>query len=110
MRKLGMSLNEVKDKIKSLKGENITLAINRGRKKIDTVAAKIENVYPSVFTVKVNQINQLDTQTFSYFDVLCGDVEILSIGWFFFFFTFLMIIGITVEKTITNTNITITKT
>lgn len=77
MRKMGLTLEEVKQKIKSLKGESITLAINRGRKKIDTVSAVVENIYPSVFTVKVNQINQKDTQTFSYFDVLCGDVEIV---------------------------------
>lgn len=75
-----MSLNEVKDKIRALKGANVTLAINRGRKKIDRFQATVENIYPSVFTVKVDQINQLDTQTFSYFDVLCGDVEILSIS------------------------------
>ena len=80
MRKLGMSLNEVNDKIRALKGANVTLAINRGRKKIDRFQATVENIYPSVFTVKVDQINQLDTQTFSYFDVLCGDVEILSIS------------------------------
>lgn len=80
MRKLGMSLNEVKEKIKALKGTNVTLSINRGRKKIDRFEATVENIYPSVFTVKVDQINQLDTQTFSYFDVLCGDVEILSIS------------------------------
>mgnify|MGYP002425655358 FL=1 len=86
MRKLGMSLNEVKDKIRALKGANVTLAINRGRKKIDRFQATVENIYPSVFTVKVDQINQLDTQTFSYFDVLCGDVEILSISWFFVLF------------------------
>lgn len=86
MRKLGMSLNEVKDKIRALKGSNVTLAINRGRKKIDRFQATVENIYPSVFTVKVDQINQLDTQTFSYFDVLCGDVEILSISWFFVLF------------------------
>lgn len=86
MRKLGMSLNEVKDKIRALKGANVTLAINRGRKKIDRFQAIVENIYPSVFTVKVDQINQLDTQTFSYFDVLCGDVEILSISWFFILF------------------------
>lgn len=86
MRKLGMSLNEVKDKIRTLKGANVTLAINRGRKKIDRFQAIVENIYPSVFTVKVDQINQLDTQTFSYFDVLCGDVEILSISWFFVLF------------------------
>lgn len=89
MRKLGMSLNEVKDKIRALKGSNVTLAINRGRKKIDRFQATVENIYPSVFTVKVDQINQLDTQTFSYFDVLCGDVEILSISWFFILFPIL---------------------
>ena len=76
MRKTGISLEEVKSKIKALKGENISMAINRGRKKMDYFNAVIDNIYPSVFTVKVNAINQLDTQTFSYFDVLCGDVEI----------------------------------
>jgi len=85
MRKMGLTLEEVKQKIKSLKGESITLAINRGRKKIDTVSAVVENIYPSVFTVKVNQINQKDTQTFSYFDVLCGDVEIVWVAFFCFF-------------------------
>ena len=105
MRKLGLSLSEVKQKINSLKGENVTLAVNRGRKKIEKMEAKSENIYPSVFTVKVNQINQLDVQTFSYFDVLCGDVEII---WEFFrFFQFLIIIGIIVEKIINKTKIII---
>lgn len=109
MRKLGLSLSEVKEKIKNLKGESVTLAVNRGRKKIETITAQIENIYPSVFTVKVDQMNQLDVQTFSYFDVLCGDVEILSIVWFnfLFFFQFLTTIGITVVKTIMRTKIII---
>ena len=76
MRKTGISLDEIKNKINSLKGKTISMAINRGRKKMDYFDAIIENIYPSVFTVKVNAINQLDIQTFSYFDVLCGDVEI----------------------------------
>lgn len=76
MRKTGISLDEVKRKIKELKGETIAMAINRGRKKMDYFNAVIDNIYPSVFTVKVFAINQATTQTFSYFDVLCGDVEI----------------------------------
>ena len=76
MRKTGISLDEIKNKINSLKGKTISMAINRGRKKMDYFDAIIENIYPSVFTVKVNAINQLDIQTFSYFDVLCGDAEI----------------------------------
>ena len=70
MRKAIYGLNEIKDKIKNLKGQSVTLSINRGRKKIDTVTATINDVYPSVFTIKVNE----KLQTFSYFDVLCGDV------------------------------------
>ena len=70
MRKAIYGLNEIKDKIKSLKGQSVTLSINRGRKKIDTVTATINDVYPSVFTIKVDE----KLQTFSYFDVLCGDV------------------------------------
>ncbi len=80
MRKNSISLEEVKNKIKELKGKNIAMAINRGRKKIDYFNAIIDNIYPSVFTVKVNEVNQLDTQTFSYFDVLCGDVEIKALS------------------------------
>jgi uncharacterized protein Veg len=80
MRKKGISLEEIKNKICELKGENIHMAINRGRKKIDRFNAIIENIYPSVFTVKVNTLNQQGIQTFSYFDVLCGDVEIIKIS------------------------------
>lgn len=70
MRKAIYGLSEIKDKIKNLKGQSVTLSINRGRKKIDTVTATINDVYPSVFTIKVDE----KLQTFSYFDVLCGDV------------------------------------
>ena len=77
MRKSGLTLDEVKEKIVALKGSNLRLVINRGRKKIEQFDATIENIYPSVFTVKVDCKNQLSTQTFSYFDVLCGDVSFI---------------------------------
>lgn len=70
------ALEEVKQKISSLKGNSIRLRINRGRNKIESFEAVIESVYPSVFTVKVNANKQLPSQTFSYYDVLCGDVVI----------------------------------
>ena len=47
--------------------------INRGRKKIETVSGIIQDIYPSVFTVAIKtQTSSL--QTFSYYDVLCGNV------------------------------------
>lgn len=80
MKRSSISLEDVKSRIRELKGASIFMAINRGRKKIERFNAIIDNIYPSVFTVKVDTINQQGIQTFSYFDVLCGDVEITRIS------------------------------
>ena len=73
MRKINLNLEEVKKQILSLKGQEIEMNINRGRKKIDTINGVIKDVYPSVFTVLIKQNKEL-LQTFSYYDVLCGNV------------------------------------
>ncbi|MBQ8844659.1 MAG: Veg family protein [Clostridia bacterium] len=73
MRKINKGLDEVKIKISELKGKNVEMSINRGRKKIDIVSATIKDVYPSVFTIKTEDEK---VQTFSYFDILCGNVVI----------------------------------
>ena len=78
MRKSFYNLTEIKDKILSIKGKNIDIFINRGRKKIDNYFGIIENIYPSVFTVKILNDKQLKNVTCSYSDVLCGDVKIIE--------------------------------
>ena len=67
------ALNEIKQRISDLKGNEINLSVNRGRKKIDKLQGFIENTYPSVFTFMTATQNR---ETFSYFDVLCGLVDI----------------------------------
>lgn len=71
MRKIVYGLDEIKLKVSKLKGQNVQMNINRGRKRIESVSATIKDVYPSVFTIKTID-NKL--QTFSYFDVMCGDI------------------------------------
>ena len=71
MRKINYGLDDIKQKISQMKGQSVQMKINRGRKKIESVTAMIKDVYPSVFTIKT-QDEKL--QTFSYFDVLCGNV------------------------------------
>lgn len=71
MRKIIFGLDEIKVKITNLKGQNVQIKINRGRKKIENVSAIIKDVYPSVFTIKTVDDK---LQTFSYFDVMCGNV------------------------------------
>ena len=71
MRKINYGLDEIKLKITNLKGQNVQMSINRGRKKIESLCAMIKDVYPSVFTIKTEDEK---LQTFSYFDVMCGNV------------------------------------
>ena len=76
MRKSLLSLTDIKKKILLVKGKNIDISINRGRKKIDNYSGIIENTYPSVFTIKIYNDEKLKNVTCSYSDVLCGDVKI----------------------------------
>ena len=71
MRKIIYGLDEIKLKITALKGQDVKMRINRGRKKIENLTATIKDVYPSVFTIKTSDDK---LQTFSYFDVMCGNV------------------------------------
>lgn len=71
MRKIIYGLDEIKIKISEMKGQSVQMQINRGRRKIESVTATIKDVYPSVFTIKTSDEK---LQTFSYFDVLCGNV------------------------------------
>lgn len=74
MRKAGLSIEEVKTKILKLKGSEVEVNINRGRKKYESLSGIIKDVYPSVFTI---ENDSLQLQTFSYYDVLCGNVIFL---------------------------------
>ena len=76
MRKTTLSLNEVKQKILDIKGKDVDVTINLGRKKIENYNGMIENVYPSVFTIKIFGEENLKNVTCSYSKVLCGDVRI----------------------------------
>lgn len=71
MRKIIYGLDDIKVKISSMKGQSVKMKINRGRKRIENVTATIKDVYPSVFTITTSDEK---LQTFSYFDVLCGNV------------------------------------
>ncbi|MBE5746300.1 MAG: hypothetical protein E7359_03330 [Clostridiales bacterium] len=70
-----LTLSEIKEQIDKLKGKNISMLVNRGRKKLEKLEGVIENLYPSVFTV--NLIDGNGVATYSYTEVLCGHVKFL---------------------------------
>ena len=71
-----LTIEQVKGKILELKGQEVKMHVNRGRRKIVKFDAVVEDVYSSVFTVKnLKQAMNL-THTYSYNDILCGEVKI----------------------------------
>ncbi len=72
MKRNNITLSEIKDKITALKGREVNVTNNRGRNKIESYLGTIDNIYPAVFTIKSKDVNK----TFSYSDVLCGNVKI----------------------------------
>lgn len=72
MKRNTLDLQTIKKQLKDLQGKSVEMSINRGRKKIDTVVATVTDLYPSVFTIVSNGL----LQTFSYFDIMCGNIII----------------------------------
>lgn len=79
MRKMITTLDDIKKAVLLLKGEQVELYINRGRRKVLKLKGVIDNVYTSVFTVKDKLVSTL-THTYSYSDVLCGEVKITKLA------------------------------
>ena len=77
MKKMPDTIENIKKKIQDLKGQEIELYINRGRRKVSRYKARIEDCYPSVFTVKSCAVDMSGVFTYSYNDILCGEVKII---------------------------------
>ena len=73
-----VTINDVKEKVNSLKGRNIALEVNKGRNKIVSLTAIIDQVYPSMFVINPTCHVDLDRKSYSYNDVLCGDVKFVE--------------------------------
>ena len=76
MRKIQFTIDEVKRQIALLKDSRVKMYINKGRKRIVILSGRVVDVYPSVFTVRIEDSKSLEIQSFSFSDVLTGDVKI----------------------------------
>lgn len=72
------SITAIKDQVSELKGKNIKMKVNKGRNKIVHLTAIINEVYPSMFVIRPTSEVELDRKSFSYSDVLCGDIVFLT--------------------------------
>ena len=75
MKRNNITLQDIKQHLLKLKGLNVNVISNRGRNKIEEFSGVLENIYPAVFTIKVEE----NCKTYSYSDILCGNVKINSL-------------------------------
>ena len=76
MRKAKMNIKDIISEIASLKGENVNMRVNKGRNKYEKYIGIVKGVYPSIFTVDVIDPKYIGMISYSYNDVLCGDVAL----------------------------------
>ena len=72
MRRQAVNIQEVKRKIEGLRGKNLSLAVNKGRNQIVRLDGQIVDLFPYVFTFRSGE----DLVSFSYSDIICGDIRI----------------------------------
>ena len=79
MRKVGLSVDSIREKINELVGKNIYMEVCRGRKQVKKYNGVVENTFRSVFVVRLTDTDKysaVSSLSYSYNDVLCGDVII----------------------------------
>lgn len=67
-----MNIDDVKTQIKNNLYSNIEIKVYGMRNKNYTYVGYISNVYPAIFTVRINGVDK----SFNYVDVLTGEVKI----------------------------------
>ncbi|NMA95002.1 MAG: Veg protein [Clostridiales bacterium] len=72
------SLKSIKRDVQSNIGEKVTLKVNRGRRRNITHKGVIDEIYPSVFTVIVeDDLNNVQTLSYTYSDILISSIELI---------------------------------
>ena len=76
MKRNTLSLDEIKNEIEKLKGKDVEMLVNQGRKKFVNFSATVEEIHRSVFVVRLKMPQTVDVKSYSYIDVLTGSVEL----------------------------------
>ena len=76
MIKTAVRIIDVKEKIEKLKDKSVTVRVNLGRNKESKFVGVLTNVYPSLFTVKPDDIGYIGKTSYSYAEYICGKVKL----------------------------------
>lgn len=80
MRKCTADIEEVKSGVAALVGQRLKVSVNKGRKRVIRYDGEIAGVYPGVFVLNVEPVKGVRRLSFSYGDVICGDVKLKPVS------------------------------
>lgn len=69
-----MLLEKIRQEVKTHKGANAVIKYNLGRNKYETYNVVIKDIYPHIFTVKLN--NRDEIKSFTYTDIMTKIIKI----------------------------------
>ena len=70
------NIKDVKQMVKSCAEQRVAVKVNLGRNKSVSFSGILSGIYPALFTVKPDDEDFLGKTSYSYSDVLCGNVKI----------------------------------
>ncbi|MCL2621523.1 MAG: Veg family protein [Firmicutes bacterium] len=71
-----LNIGIIKEKLEELKGQRINMEVCRGRKQVNRYSGVLENTFACVFVVAVDEGSVMEKLSYSYSDILCGDVQV----------------------------------
>ena len=70
------NIADVKRMVKACASKPVAVRVNLGRNKIMNFTGVLSGVYPALFTVEPDEDGFLGKTSYSYSDVLCGNVRL----------------------------------
>lgn len=74
------NIADVKRMVKACDNRRVAVRVNLGRNKIMNFSGVLSGVYPALFTIRPDEEGFLGKTSYSYSDVLCGNVKIKPIS------------------------------
>ncbi|MGI6702374.1 MAG: Veg family protein [Christensenellales bacterium] len=78
MRNASRGLDSVKKQILEIKDKDVIFRLNKGRNKFITLKGRVNNTYPSIFTILTKTDDGMDIISCSYSDVLTGNIKFIN--------------------------------
>ena len=73
------TIEQVRRQLESIKGADVRVKVNRGRKKTGVFDARIKSIYTNIFTMQIHEPTGAELVSYSYGDVLTNNVIIKPI-------------------------------